>query len=110
MKKFRCPDPAQGGEVLVHILDPLRCAPPDYREVEIILSDGRRFVAVVARDPQQRGGHWWEKPGAVKEIQRGRESFSGREALKETTPVPSMSLLLSRHGSHLFLLRDLRSR
>lgn len=65
MKKFRCPDPAHGGEVLVHILDPLRCAPPDYREVEIILSDGRRFVAVVARDPQQRGGHWWEKPGAV---------------------------------------------
>jgi hypothetical protein len=67
MEQFDCHDPATRHPVEVQLLDTVSGGDPsdDYREVRLLLHDGRRYTAACWRDPQGRGGHWWEEPGML---------------------------------------------
>jgi hypothetical protein len=66
-QQFERDDPATHQTVTVQVLDLVAGGDPcdQYREVRLVLTDGRCYSAACWRDPQRRGGHRWEEPGML---------------------------------------------
>jgi len=64
MERFQRDYPMYGS-VVVEVLDTIPYCNrwDEYREVQLLLPDRRRFQAGCWRDPRERGGHWWEEAG-----------------------------------------------
>jgi hypothetical protein len=67
MERFQRENPATHGQVEVQVLDIVQVGNhwDAHREVRLLLHDGRQYQTSFWRDPQERGGHWWEEPGMV---------------------------------------------
>lgn len=67
MERFQRQNPATHGFVEVQVLNPVLTGErlDDYREVQLLFQDQRKYQTSFWRDPQERGGHWWEEPGMV---------------------------------------------